>query len=314
MNRNELLNKAYQRGELLNLKNSMYKKWIDNFVFDEIKADIGTGDITSESVIKKDENAKAIVATREDGIVAGIEEATYLYGKYGISVVAKKKDGDKIQKRDIIFELTGNAQKLLEVERSAVDLLQRMSGIATLTHELINKVDGKIKIAPTRKTHWRYLDKKAVFVGCGLTHRLALWESILIKDNHLTALKNRGVSDYVNEALNLAWEKKEKANFIEIETFNEWEAISAAKTFKDLQQGKIDCPCIIMLDNIWPKDVKVIIDKLKSQGLYDHVLLEASGGINPDNIIEYSTTGIDVVSIGYLTHSSRIINIGQKFV
>jgi nicotinate-nucleotide pyrophosphorylase (carboxylating) len=307
MNRKGLLNKAYQRGHLLSAGNNLYKKWIDKFIIEEIEGDIGKGDITSDSVLKKGKSVKAVVYSRSEGILAGVEEVFPLLRKYKLNVNWLKDDGDRIKKGSKLLILSGNEKNILKLERSVLDILSRMSGIATLTNVLIKKTKGKVGIAPTRKTQWRYLDKKAVCIGGGLTHRLALWESILIKDNHLAALKREGVKDVIETAIHRAWENRKKGNFIEIEVFNEKQAIRAAKVFKELKNT--DYPCIIMLDNIKPKKIKSIIKKLKKNKLYNHILIEASGNIMPENIKTYAASGVDVLSLGYLTKSSRALDI-----
>ncbi len=309
MNRKKLLNKAFQRGHLLTVKNKLYRDWINKFIVDETKGDIGRGDITSNAVLKNGK-VKAIIYSRSDGIVAGIEEVSLLLKEHKIKIKPLKKDGEKIKKGSDILLLEGNEKNILKLERSALDVLARMSGIATLTNELIKKT--KAQIAPTRKTQWRYLDKKAVYIGGGLTHRLALWESILIKDNHLDALKKGKVKDIIKTAIERAWKNRKKGIFIEIETKNEKQAIRAAEKFKELQSKSNNIPCLIMLDNMKPNIIKKIIKKLKKQKLYNNVLLEASGGITPNNIKEYSKTGVDVISLGYLTTSSKALNIKLK--
>ena len=314
MNRKKTLLKAFQRGHLLNVKNKHYKAWIQKFIVDETKGDIGTGDITSNALIKNDPKAKAIIKTREPGIVAGVEEASFLYKSYGLKVKQLKKDGQLMKKGDKLLELEGGEKELLKMERSGIDVLQRMSGIATLTHNLIKKTNGKVMVAPTRKTHWRYMDKKAVYDGGGLTHRLALWESILIKDNHLTALRREGIKDVIDAALERAWKQRKKGIFVEIEVDNKKDAIKAAQKFKELQAKSNGKPCFVMLDNMTPKQMKGIVAELKRKKLYEHILLEASGGINPGNIAAYSKTGVDVLSLGYLTHSSRSLNIKQEII
>lgn len=315
MNRKKTLLKAFQRGHLLTLKNPMYKGWIKKFIVDETKGDIGTGDVTSNAVIgNKNPVAKAIIKTREPGIAAGIDEASFLYESYGLKVTKLKKDGQLMKKGDKLLELKGGEKELLKMERSGIDVLQRMSGIATLTYNLIKKIKGRAMIAPTRKTHWRYMDKKAVYDGHGLTHRLALWESILIKDNHLTALRREGITDVIGVALERAWKQRKKGNFLEIEVADKKDAIRAAEKFRELKKNSNNKPCLIMFDNMSPKQIKHILAELKKKKLYSHVLFEASGSINPDNIEAYSKSGVDVISLGYLTHSSRSLNIKQEII
>ncbi|GAG21026.1 unnamed protein product, partial [marine sediment metagenome] len=228
----------------------------------------------------------------------------------GTKVKLHKKDGDKLSRNSLIMVVEGKLKDLLKTERSALDILQRMSGIATLTSKLKEKVKNRVAIAPTRKTQWRYLDKKAVYAGGGLTHRLALWESILIKDNHLKAIKKLHIKNPIKTALKDSSRNK-KAVFMEIEVTNKKDAIKAAETFKELTLKK---PCLIMLDNIKPKKLKQIIRQLKKLNLYSHVLIEASGGITPHNIKTYANTGVDVVSLGYLTHSVKILDISHSIV
>src|SRR3989344_5057727 len=222
MNRKQTLIKAFQRGHLLSLRNPMYRQWIQKF------------------------------------IVAGIDETRFLLESYGIKVSKSVKDGAAIRNNDVIMEIEGKEKNILKTDRSALDLLQRMSGIATLTYSLIKKTRNKIGIAPTRKTQWRYLDKKATYLGKGLTHRLALWESILIKDNHLIAIRKEGIKNYTKESIKRAWKKRKNGNFIEIEVTNSKEALEAAKTFKELKAKQNNIPCLVMLDNINPVKIRKI--------------------------------------------------------
>ena len=310
MGRKKQLNRAFQRGHLLNLKNPLYKNWVKKFIVDETNGDIGSvGDITSGSILKN-KQIRAIIYSRSTGIVSGIEEVSFLLKTNNIAVKRLKKDGDKIKKGTKLLEIKGKENTILRLERSALDLLSRMSGISTLTNELIKKIRNRVKIAPTRKTQWRYLDKKAVYAGEGMTHRLALWESILIKDNHLAALKREKSDNIIESALERA-SKNKKANFIEIEVTDEKQAMAAAKKFKEL---KIKKPCLVMLDNMKPKEIKDTIKSLKAKGLYRYVLVEASGGIDPNNIVAYSRSGADVLSMGYLTTASHSLDIKLKVV
>lgn len=309
MNRRRLLKKAFQRGHLLTLKNPMYKQWIQKFIVDEIKGDIGKEDITTNAVLKKNKKIKAIIKAKENGIIAGIEETKFLLNNYNILIKKSVKDGSIIKKNSVVMEIEGKEKDILKTERSALDILQRMSGIATLTSSLIKKTKNKVGIAPTRKTQWRYLDKKAAYLGKGLTHRLALWESILIKDNHLIAIKKEGIKNDIGESIKRAWQKRKKGNFVEIEVTNQKQAIEAAKTFRELKTRQSNIPCLIMLDRVMPKKIKEIIKEIKKKKYYDNVLIEASGGIKPENIISYANAGVDVLSLGYLTHSPKALGM-----
>ncbi len=312
MNRKELLNRAYMRNEKLNLNDFDYKMNLRIFTIEAIKQDIGKGDITTNSVLEKNEKRKAHLIAKTDGFVAGIEEAIWFYGQFDIKAKSLKNDGDEIKKNDVILELEGKEFDLLKTERTGLNLLQRMSGIATLTHEVVEKASPML-VAATRKAHWGFLDNKAVAVGGGLTHRLGLWESILIKENHLESLSKEFDSNVFEEAIKRAWKNKEKSNFIEIEVKNKEQAVKAAAIFKKYNSDK-DYPCIIMLDNFLPEDAKKTVGLLKEKELYDYVLIEASGGIKPENITKYRYSEVDVVSLGYLTHSPNSLDITQLII
>jgi len=310
LDREKLVEQAYQRGKELNLKNKNYLSWLRKFFEQEYREDIGSGDITSEAILTKNKHGRAILKAKQSGIIGGIEEVSWFYKKHGLEVKIFAGDAKEIQKDDAILEVYGRQRDILATERIGLNVLQRMSGIATETRHLVDLLRGyETKIAATRKTHLRYLDKKAVFLGGGLTHRLGLWDSILIKDNHLQALKNAEAKNHVEKAIAMASRFIDKVGFIEIETTNQDDAVRAARKFKQLKLKK---PCITMLDNVRPKEIRQIMEKLKSQNLYDHVLLEASGNITRENIREYAKTGIDVVSLGYLTHSAKIFDMSLE--
>jgi len=309
-----LLNKSFNRGYLLTVKNKFYRDWIKKFIVDETKGDIGVkGDITSNAVLK-DGNVKAVIYSRSEGIVAGIEEVSLLLKEHKIKIKQLEKDWDKIKKGSKLLLLEGNGKNILKLERPILDVLSRMSGIATLTNGLVKKINNRVPIASTRKIEWRYLDKKAVYVGGGLTHRLALWESILIKDNHLDALRKENIKDVIGVALERAWKSRSRGTFVEIETINEKQAIRAAEKFKELKGRSNNIPCFIMLDNMKPKEIRRIIKKLKNKGLFSYVLTEASGGINPGNIGQYAKTGVDVLSLGYLTTVVKSLDIKLRII
>jgi len=310
LDREKLVELAYQRGKELNLNNRNYLSWLEKFFDQEYREDVGSGDITSEAVLARNKHGKAILKAKQSGIIGGVEEVSWFYKKHGLQVKIYLEDAEEVQKGNTILEVYGGQKDILATERTGLNALQRMSGIATETRHLVDLLRGyKTRIAAIRKTLWRYLDKKAVFLGGGLTHRLGLWDSILIKDNHLEALKKDGIKNHVEKAIAMASRFADKVDFIEIETTNYGHAMRAARKFKQL---KLEKPCIIMLDNIAPKEIEQIMEKLKSEKLYDHVLLEASGNITRENIKQYAKTGIDVVSLGYLTHSAKIFDMSLE--
>jgi nicotinate-nucleotide pyrophosphorylase (carboxylating) len=260
--------------------------------------------------LAKNEVGIAVLIAEESGVIGGIEEVSWFLQKHHLNVKACVEDGQRILKGETILEVRGGQKDVLTKERICLNVLQRMSGIATETKhmtDLLNEYDTRV--AATRKTLLRYLDKKAVFLGGGLTHRFGLWDSILIKDNHLEVLKHEGIRDYIETAIAKASAFADKVRFIEIETASCEGAIRAARKFKQL---KIKKPCIVMLDNLRPIEIEEIIETLHEDNLYNHVILEASGAIIPKNIRKYAQTGIDVVSLGHLTHSVTILDMSLE--
>ena len=310
LNRSKIVELAYQKGKELTLSKKKYLDWLERFFEQEYKEDIGSGDITSKSILRNSKIGRAVLKANQSGIVGGIEEVNWFYKKHGLKVKIHAKDAKQIQKGDKILEVYGNRKGILATERIGLNVLQRMSGIATETEHLTHLLNRfGTRIAATRKTQWKYLDKKAVFLGGGLTHRFGLWDSILIKDNHLQALKCDGIKYSVEKAITFASQFIDEVNFLEIEITEQNGALRAARKFEQLKLKK---PCIIMFDNVRPNIITQIIETLKNENLYDSVLLEASGKIEPKNIMEYAKTGIDVLSMGYLTHSTKIFDVSLE--
>ena len=249
--------------------------------------DIGKGDITSNLLPRKKISAKII--SRHDGIVAGIKYAKEIFASKGCQVKIIKNDGSHVKPNDTILIVSGTAQAVLSCERTVLNLLSRMSGIATQTNKLvqkIRKINPKVKLYSTRKTApgLRYFDKEAVAIGGGHKHRERLDQMIMIKDNHLA------VSGSIYPLLEKARKKYKK---IEIEVENLHDAVVSA-------QGGAT---IIMLDNMSPKKISQVVSTLKKLGLRNKVKLEASGGIDSTNIQSYAKTGIDMISVGKITSS-----------
>ena len=255
-----------------------------------LKEDLGSeGDITTKSIIGKQKVTAHIIA-KENCVVAGIDEARKILWQFKIDSKKFTDDGSKIRKGDVVLELEGDAKKILSIERLILNFMMRMSGIATLTAEVVDKsrkINPEIDIAATRKTTpgFRYYEKKAVILGGGSPHRLGLYDSILIKDNHLKVVGS------IEEAVSKS-KKNAHGKIVEVETDNMQEAIRALKAGAD----------VIMLDNFKPADVEKTVKKLKS--LKKDVLIEVSGGITPENIEQYAKWA-DIISLGALTHSYK---------
>jgi nicotinate-nucleotide pyrophosphorylase (carboxylating) len=262
------------------------------------------GDITSKAVLvgKLNLQVTASVAVKETGVIAGLEEVSWFYRQYGISVSTTMKDGDNIKSGDIVLKLEGKLKKILMTERVGMNIVQRMSGIATQASFLVKRA-YPVLIAGTRKTLWGAIDNKAVRVGGGVTHRLGLWDAILIKDNHLALVG-------IETSIQRAWEARDSAAFIEIEVGSTKQAVECAVIFKKLiEKSESVKPCVIMLDNFSPKEATSTVSELIKLKLHSLVVVESSGGITGENIDNYVKTGVDVVSLGALTHSSKALDL-----
>ena len=255
--------------------------------------DIGKGDITSNLLPKKKITVKII--SRENAIVAGVSYAKEIFKLKGCSSKILKKDGSKIKPNQTIIIISGNAGNILTCERTALNLLTRMSGIATQTNNLVKKIPKKTKLYATRKTApgLRYFDKEAVEIGGGKKHRLTLDEMVMIKDNHIA------IGDSL---LSLIKKTKKKYKKFEVEVENTSDAVLAAK----------EGATIIMLDNFTPAQIKKTIQTLKNQKLRNKVLLEASGGITSKNISKYGQTEVDIISVGSITNSVKGIDMSLE--
>lgn len=256
--------------------------------------DIGKGDITSSLLSKKKILARII--SREKAIIAGVNFAKEIFKLKGCKVQILKRDGQLVKPNQKIMEITGNAASILTCERTALNLLTRMSGIATQTHFLVKKIHSKkTKIYATRKTApgLRFFDKEAVKIGGGEKHRLRLDEMVMIKDNHIAV---------EGSLLKLIRFAKKKYKKFEVEVENNSDAILAA------QEGA----SIIMLDNFTPSQIKKTIQNLKNENLRNKVKLEASGGINAKNISKYAKTGVDIISVGSITNSVKGIDLSLE--
>lgn len=316
MNKQALIKQAYDRSALLQLDHPDYLVEVEKATLEKLKHDVGTaGDITSLSTIANPhEKRAAVISAKENGIIAGLSEIVWFYESVGMQVFTHKKDGEAIEVGHNIITIEGSILQLLETERTGLNLLQRMSGIASKTARIQNRINEfKTRIAGSRKTVL-YLDNKAIAVGGGLTHRLALWDAIMIKDNHLKELELEGSNDPIKEAIDRAWRWKDKANFIEVEVIDAEGALHAANIFSEKLKDESSIPCIIMLDNIKPPEIKKIIASLKEAKLSEMVILEASGNITEENALDYAATGVDVISMGAITHSAIALDLSQKIL
>ena len=270
-----------------------------------LKEDIGEGDVTTVSTIPRLESVKASIMVNEDCIVCGMDVAEWIINSVDFSVRFKPQvnDGEHVCKGKEIIFLEGHARGILSTERTMLNFLSFLSGISTKTGEFVKKVEKYgSKIYDTRKTLplLRYLEKYAVHTGGGYNHRIGLWDQVLIKENHLHIMKGEERKKPVSSV-----RKKVTKNIkIEVEVEN-------IKEFKSMLAEK---PNIIMLDNMSAADVKTCVDLRNEKSLKEKVLLEASGGIDSENVEEYAKTGIDRISVGSLTSSIKSIDMSLELI
>ncbi len=262
-----------------------------------LKEDIGSGDITSELVVPADAKAKGTMVCKEPCVLAGVEEARAIFQELGVKVVSHMKDGSTLRKGDEVLKVTGSARAILAGERVALNIVMRMSGIATLTRSLVDKckkINPKVRVAATRKTTpgFRHFEKKAVLIGGGDPHRMGLYDAVLIKNNHIRLAG--GVKEALRRAMKGSFTKKVE---IEVET--------PEQAFVALENGAD----IIMLDNFKPEEAKKLSQKLRKAR--PDILIEVSGGIRPENIERYAAAA-DIVSLGSLTHSFKSIDFSMR--
>jgi nicotinate-nucleotide pyrophosphorylase (carboxylating) len=266
-----------------------------------LREDIGFGDLTTNLVVPSDLLAEAIITLKSDGIIAGIRESLDIFELAGIDVIEHVYDGAVAHSGQIIAKVRGPARSILTVERTVLNLLMRMSGIATITRRMVDEarsVNPAIKIACTRKTipGFRLFEKRAVELGGGDTHRLRLDDAVLVKSNHIA------VAGGVKEAVERAKSGSSFTKKLEVEVTSVDEAIEAVR-------GGLD---ILMLDNMTPAEAEQTISTLNEMDLRSGIMIEVSGGVTPENLRAYAAVGADVISMGLLTHSARALDINLK--
>ena len=282
---------------------------LKKFIQQALLEDVGDGDHSSLSCIPINTKSKAKLLVKENGIIAGVELAQYIFKQIDTKIKIKNfiRDGSIVKYGDIVFTVEGSAQSILKAERLVLNCMQRMSGIATYTNKLVQLCSGtKTKILDTRKTtpNLRGLEKWAVVIGGGVNHRIGLYDMIMLKDNHIDYAGGiqkaiESANDYLKKKI-LPTRKAGKKLKIEIETR------SIAEVKQVLATGKINR---IMLDNFSISDTKKAVALIK--GKYE---IESSGGITEKTIRSYAMCGVDFISVGALTHSVKSIDLSLKAI
>ncbi|HKP73728.1 MAG TPA: carboxylating nicotinate-nucleotide diphosphorylase [Pyrinomonadaceae bacterium] len=279
-------------------------KWLDEgALFQQIAAflneDLGRGDITTQATVTRNAHARGRFIAKEPMVVAGLEAAEAVFSTLDAQqqIEAFVSDGEEVEAGKVIARTSGFADVLLAGERVALNLLQRLSGIATMTRKFVGEVEGTdAQIVDTRKTTpgLRMLEKYAVESGGGRNHRFGLDDGVLIKDNHIA------LAGGVGAAVERAREAVGHLHKVEVEVSNE----------RDLREAITSGADILLLDNLTPDETRAMVEL--ARGLSSVVLLEASGGIRLENVRDYAEAGVDLISVGALTHSARAMDISFK--
>ena len=273
---------------------------LDRIIEIAINEDLSLGDITTQSLNLKSENIKCLIISKDSGILCGNFVAKEVFKKIDnkIKYEEKLQDGDCLQEGSIISEIYGNKNSILSAERIALNFMQRMSGVATLTNEYVTLVDT-ISISDTRKTipGWRNLDKYSVKCGGGFNHRRNLGDGVLIKDNHIEAARKQNIS--IKDLIDISRKNSPHTIKIEIEVDN-----------FDLLDEVIESDAdIIMLDNMTDEQIIKSINRIKGKKL-----VEVSGNVDKNRLVNLNKiSGIDIISVGKLTHSAKALDISLNF-
>jgi nicotinate-nucleotide pyrophosphorylase (carboxylating) len=278
------------------------KKTIRNYIADYLNEDVGDGDHTSLSTIPAGTQGKAKLLVKEEGILAGVDIALEIFDVIDADLKTQVfiQDGSPIKVGDIVLTVSGSTHSILKAERLMLNVIQRMSAIATQTHKIVDLLQGtRTKVLDTRKTTpgFRYFEKLAVKIGGGVNHRFGLYDMILIKDNHVDY--SGGISNAINNAKQYLLSNNKQLDIeIEVRNFNE---LNEAMKAGGVQR--------IMLDNFSTADLKKAVDIIN-----DQFITEASGGITIDNVRAYAECGVNYISIGALTHSVKSLDLSLKAV
>jgi nicotinate-nucleotide pyrophosphorylase (carboxylating) len=274
-----------------------------------LEEDLGSvGDLTSQAIIPPDLMGQAVLVARQTGVLAGLPafQQTFAVVDPALSVECLREDGAQVQSGDQLAIVRGCMRSILTAERTALNFVQRLSGIATLTRRYVDAVAGlPCQIFDTRKTTpgWRLLEKYAVRCGGGHNHRMGLYDGILIKDNHLAALA--GHPDSVAEAIRLVWRKYGQTMPVEVE-------VDTLEQFEVALGAAADAVLIVLLDNIDSAAIRQAFRRRNYSA--PRMLLEASGKVTLENVRAIAETGVDRISVGALTHSAPALDIGLDYL
>lgn len=288
----------------LRVTNKTYLKAVHLYVWEAYQMDNTGSDVSTRAFLGTGRKTiRATIRANDDGILAGMQEVAWFLKKLGLRIVKAKKDGAKLRKGENILEIEGRTSTILSAERTLLNLLQRMSGVATKTKRLSSKMPKGVKLLATRKTLWGLLDKRAVTLGGGGTHRLHLGDAILIKENHIALASN------LKRSLKRVFVRASTVRFAEIELESPKEVEGFLGIYKKFKKKLRDGDgIVVMLDNFTPSDVRKVIKPLAEAGIF----VELSGGINERNISRYNIAGVSAISSGSITTQAHNLDFSLQ--
>lgn len=280
---------------------------LDAFLRAALEEDVGSGDLTTQALVPADLGARGLLRLRDEGTVAGIEAALRVFELLDPSVETKvhTPSGGLLGAGGIAGEVLGPAAVLLTGERLALNLLARLSGVATLTRQYVHATEGTgVDICDTRKTTplLRQLEKEAVKAGGGVNHRFGLYDAVLVKDNHLDLLRASGTEAGMADATRQARARSPDGTFIQVEAQSLQEALSVAEAGADS----------VLFDNFRPAELSEAVAQVRALSPGRRIILEASGGVNLTTVRAYAETGVDRISVGALTHGVRSLDVTME--
>lgn len=277
--------------------NPAFREYVDMIINAALAEDIGEADVTTDAIAGPKETCEAVIIAKEDCVCAGLFVAERVFKTIdkNVSFHYESSDGERIRKGSVMATVSGRLAAVLTGERVALNFLQRLSGIATLTAAYVKKAGGRVKILDTRKTTpcLRTLERYAVMAGGGVNHRMGLYDAVLVKDNHIKA------AGTVTEAMERVRRNYRGKGFVEVEV----------TTMREVQEALRGRPDVIMLDNMGLKAIKKAVAIIAGQ-----TAIEVSGGVTLDTVAALSRTGVDRISVGGLTHSANAIDISMEVV
>lgn len=309
--RSQRIQQALNATAEISLKNTGYRSLISTLFQYLYRNDVGRQDVSQAPASLYQKKIQAKLFAKSPLVAAGLDEIAFLMSQYDIHSDTDKQDGAALASGETLLTLTGEAGLLLAVERTILNILQRLCGIALQTRKYVDNITHTAaRIAGTRKTLLGLLDKRAIQCGGGLTHRLGLYDAVMLKENHLKILKKANRSHTLKSVLKQIIDTRNQLRFIEIEVTDEAQFRHVAKVLARLPT---EIPGIIMFDHISPESIRELIAYARRKKWYDQILFEASGNITLDNAAAFAESGVDVLSIGALTHSVKAADLSLLF-